>query len=359
LNNLMVAVMGNAGLALHSLPAGSPARGYVADIERATEKVTNFSKQILSFTSQAAQKKEPVQLNNVVEETAHFLMASISKTADLEYSLSEDLPAIIADHQNMQQVVMNLIINASDAIGDNNGTIKVSTGKMGADRKYLDNLNPAGLPEGVYAYVEVSDTGCGLSPETRRRIFEPFFTTKFTGRGLGLAAVFGIASAHGGAIALESEEGCGATFRVLLPVPEKPVEVISSKPVTEEIWNGIGRILVVDDEKDSLLMAKKVLEGAGYSVMMAMDGAEAIKIYRMNSDTISAVILDLVMPHVRGDAAAKEMRKIKDDVNILLLSGYHEIDLTDINSGPGKTAILEKPYKITNLLRAVQDILKD
>jgi PAS domain S-box-containing protein len=359
LNNLMVAVMGNAGLALRALPAGSPAREYVADIEKATEKVTNFSRQILSFTSQAAQKKEPVQLNNVVEDTAHFLMASISNTADLEYSLSDGLPAITADHQNMQQIVMNLIINASDAIGDSKGTIKVSTGKMRADRKYLDTLHPAGLDEGDYAYIEVTDTGCGISPETRRRIFEPFFSTKFTGRGLGLAAVFGIASAHGGAIGLESEEGCGATFRVLLPVPAKPVEVTASKPASEEIWNGIGSILLVDDEKDSLLMAKKVLEGAGYSVLTATDGSEAIKIYHKNSDSVSAVVMDLIMPHVRGDVAAKEMRKIKDDVNILLLSGYHEIDLTDINSGPGKTAILEKPYKITKLLGAVQDILKD
>jgi PAS domain S-box-containing protein len=358
LNNLMVAVMGNAGLALHSLPAGSPARAFVADIEKATEKVTNFSRQILSFTSQAAQKKEPVQLNDVVEDTAHFLMASITNTADLEYSLSEGLPAIIADPQNMQQIVMNLIINASDAIGDSKGTIKVSTGKMRADRKYLDTLHPAGLDEGDYAYIEVSDTGCGMSLETRRRIFDPFFSTKFTGRGLGLAAVFGIASAHGGAIGLETEEGCGATFRVLLPVPAKPVEVAELKPTAEDIWNGIGSILLVDDEKDSLLMAKKVLEGAGYSVLTAMDGAEAIKIYNKNSDSVSAVVMDLIMPHVRGDEAAKEMRMIRNDVNILLLSGYHEIDLTDINSGPGKTAILEKPYKITKLLGAVQDILR-
>ncbi|MGC2424619.1 MAG: PAS domain S-box protein [Nitrospirota bacterium] len=358
LNNLMVAVLGNAGLALRMLPAGSPAREFVADIEKSTEKVKNFSKQILSFTSKAAPKKEPVQLNEVVKDTAHFLMASISKTAALEYSQSDGLPPIMAEPQNMQQIVMNLIINASDAIGDNKGTIKVSTGKIYADREYLDSLRPAGLPEGNYVYVEVSDTGCGMSVETRRRVFEPFFTTKFTGRGIGLSAVFGIASAHGGAVGLESEEGCGATFRILLPVPAKAVEVAATKPDAEDVWNGKGSILLVDDEKDSLHMAKLVLEGAGYSVLTAGDGAEAIKIYRKNSDTISAVIMDLVMPHVRGDAAVKEMRAIKEDVNVLLLSGYHEIDLTEIKNGPGKTAILEKPYKINKLLGVVQDILK-
>lgn len=358
LNNLMVAVMGNAGLALWALPAGSPAREFVAAIENAAEKVKGFSKQILSFTSKAAMQREPVQLNQVVEDTAHFLIGSISKTASLEYSLFEGLPAIVAEPQNMQQIVMNLVINASDAIGDNEGTIKVSTGKIRPDRKYLDGLHPAGLPDGEYVYVEVSDTGCGMSPEIRGRIFEPFFTTKFTGRGIGLAAVFGIVSAHGGAIALESEEGCGATLRVLLPVPEKPVEVATAKPVSEDVWNGKGSILIVDDERDSLLMAKKALEGAGYSVLTADDGFEAIRIYRKNSDSISAVILDLIMPHVRGDEAAKEIRRIRDDANILLLSGYHEIDLTELTGGQGKTGILEKPYRITKLLGAVQGILE-
>jgi two-component system, cell cycle sensor histidine kinase and response regulator CckA len=358
LNNLMVAVMGNAGLALRALPPGSPAREFVADIEKATEKVTNFSRQILSFTSKVAPNIEPVQLNEIVNDTAHFLLASISKNAELEFSLSDGLPVILAEPQNMQQIVMNLIINASDAIGDNKGIIKVSTGKMHADRKYLDSLYRNGIPEGEYVFFEVSDTGCGMSAETRKRIFEPFFTTKFTGRGIGLSAVFGIVSAHGGTIALESEEGCGATFRILLPVPVMPVKTAASKPDAEDVWHGKGSILLVDDEKDSLLLAKKVLETAGYSVLTAGDGAEAIKTYRKNSDTISAVIMDLVMPHVRGDEAAKEMRAIKDDVNVLLLSGFHEIDLTDLKKGPGKTATLEKPYKITKLLGAVQDILK-
>jgi signal transduction histidine kinase/CheY-like chemotaxis protein len=358
LNNMMVAITGNAGLALRVLPFGSPAREFVADIEKATEKITNFSRQILSFTSKAAPKKEPAQLNDVLENTAHFLMASIPKTIDLEYTLTDGLPVIMAEPQNMQQIVMNLIINASDAIGDNRGSIKASTGKIHAGRKYLDSLHPAGLPAGDYVYVEVKDTGHGMSPETRMRIFEPFYTTKFTGRGLGLSAVFGIVSAHGGAIDIESEEGRGTTFRVLLPVPDKPLELAQSEPAAEDIHSGKGVILVVDDEMDSLLMAKKVLEGAGYSVITAVDGAEAIRLYRKKSDAISAVILDLIMPYIRGDEAAKEMRTIRGDANILLLSGYHEIDLTDLNKGPGKTATLEKPYKITKLLGAVQDLLE-
>ncbi len=364
LNNMMVAVEANAGLALMVLGKDSPVSEYLIGIEDAAEKVAQFSKQILSFTGKAETKRETVHLNEIVKETARLLLASVSRNAALEYALSDDLPAIEANTANIQQVVMNLIINASEALGNKKGTIKVSTGKIRPDRKYLDSLHPAGLPEGDYVFVEVSDIGCGISPETRRRIFDPFYTTKFTGRGLGLSSVLGIVSVHGGAIGVESEEGCGATFRVLLPVSKKLMGLEKEKPVSPEpepapdVRRGKCTVLVVDDEEAVLLMAKKVLERAGYKVLTAADGSEAIDIFRENHDSISAVIIDLIMPHVRGDEAMKEIRKIKNDVNILLLSGYHEIDLTGITGGPGKTAFLEKPYRIKKLLGAVQDILK-
>jgi signal transduction histidine kinase len=358
LNNIMVAVEANAGLALKAVGSDSPASDYLIGIEKASEKVVAFSKQIRSFTGKAETEKEPVQLNEVIKDTVALLLASISNKADLECSLPDDLPIIIANPQNMQQVVMNLIINASDALGKDHGTIKVSTGKICADRGYLDSLNPTGLPEGDYIYFEVSDTGCGMSLETRRRIFEPFYTTKFTGRGLGLSAVLRIVSVHGGAIGLESKEGQGTTFRVLLPLPAKPVEVAATKPVSEDVWRGKGTILLVDDDKDILLMAKMVLETAGYNVLAAEDGPRAIEIFREKANSISAVITDQIMPLVRGDEVAKEVRKMRGDINILLLSGFNEIDLTDISGGPGNTAFLEKPYKVTRLLEAVQDILK-
>lgn len=359
LNNLMVSVVGNAGLALRELPPGSTARVYVDNIEKATSKVSHFSKQILSFTSKLAAEKEPVQLNEIIKDTVALLIASISKKADLEYSLLDGIPLIIANSQNMQQVVMNLIVNASEALGGTNGKINISTGTLQAGRQYLDTLQPGGLPEGEYAYIEVADTGSGMSPETRKKIFDPFYSTKFAGRGLGLSAVFGILKAHGGAIGLESAEGRGTTFRALLPLPAKPVKVAPAKPEPVNLWNGEGAaILVVDDEEPSRIMAKKVLESAGYKVLTAEDGPGAIEVLRMNAGSISAVIMDLIMPHMRGDEAAKEIRKIRDDLNILFLSGYHEVNLTELTGGSGKTAILEKPYRIAKLLEAVQDMLK-
>ena len=358
LNNMMVAVEGNAGLAIRALGNDSLVKEYLTGIEDAAEKVAGFSKQILSFTGKKDENKEPVRLNDVVKETGRLLIASVSKKAELGYTLADGLPVIMANPQNMQQVVMNLIINASDALGENKGAISISTGMLNADRQYLDTLHPAGLPEGGYVYVEVSDTGCGMSQETRKRIFDPFFTTKFLGRGLGLSAVFGIAIGHGGGIGLQTEETCGATFRVLLPVPARPVEAAASKAWTEDIRHGKGTILVVDDEEDSRLMAKKVLEAVGYKVLTAADGAEGIEIFKKNQDSVSAVIMDLIMPHVRGDEAAKEIRNIRDDINILLLSGYHEIEMNELMEGLGRTVVLEKPYKINKLLQKVQDMLK-
>ena len=358
LNNMMVAVEGNAGLAIRALGNDSLVKEYLTGIEDAAEKVAGFSKQILNFTGKKDENKEPVLLNDIVKETARLLIASVSKNAELEYSLAEGLPVIKANPQNMQQVVMNLIINASDALGDQKGTINISTGILNADRQYLDTLHPVGLPEGGYVYVEVSDTGCGMSLETRKRIFDPFFTTKFMGRGLGLSAVFGIAIGHGGGIGLQTEETCGATFRVLLPVPATPVEAAPNKAWTEDIRDGKGTILVVDDEEDSRMMAKKVLETVGYTVLTAADGAEGIEIFKKNQDSVSAVIMDLIMPHVRGDEAAKEIRNIRDDINILLLSGYHEIEMKDLMEGLGRTVVLEKPYKINKLLEKVRDMLK-
>ncbi len=357
LNNLMVAVSANAGLALKEIPNGSPAKELIEGIEKAVARVSSFSRQILSFTGKTEVVKENIAINEVVRDASNLLLASLSKNAVLEFALAEELPPVYADVLNIQQVVTNLILNASDAIGDNKGIIRVSTGNMYADRKYLNTLHPSNLPNGEYIYIEVADTGHGMIEETKRRIFEPFFTTKFTGRGLGLSAVLGIVSGHGGAVGIESEEARGSTFRVLLPISHEPVKDREEDRVEQEIWNGKGTILVIDDDESALEMAKKVLEIAGYNVLTANDGVKAIRTFSENKDSISAVVMDFIMPFIKGDEAAKELRHIKNDVNILLLSGYHDIDLKELKAGSGKTAVLEKPYNINELLKKVKEIL--
>ncbi len=359
LNNLMVAVDANAGLALKALAPDSPARELIEGIEKAVAKVSTFSKQIMSFTGKFEAMKEPVSLNEAVEDTSHFLLASISKDAALEFRLSDGLPVIMADPQNIQQVVMNLILNASDALEKRKGKIEVCTGKLFAERPYLDSMHLGkDLAEGEYLFIEVSDSGCGMDEETKGRVFDPFYTTKFTGRGLGLSAVFGIVKGHGGAIGLTSAKGRGTSFKVLLPIPEEPLQAGVEKQESKDVWSGGGTILVVDDDESVRMLTKKVLETAGYKVLTAPDGQQGIEIFRQSGESISLVLIDLIMPQMRGDEAAKEMRKLKDGIKILFLSGYSDLQLADMADGPGKAAIMMKPYKVTKLLQKVQEVLE-
>ena len=355
----MVAVDANAGLALKALPPDSPARELIEGIEKAVAKVSTFSKQIMSFTGKSGAMKEPVSLNEMVEDTSHFLLASISKNASLEFRLSDGLPAIMADPQNIQQVVMNLILNASDALEEGKGKIEVCTGKLKAERPYLDSMHLGkDLAEGEYLFIEVSDTGCGMDEETKGRVFDPFYTTKFTGRGLGLSAVFGIVKGHGGAIGLKSGKGRGTTFRVLLPLPEEPLQAGVEKQESKDIWAGGGTILVVDDDESVRMLTRKVLETAGYKVLTAADGRHGIEVFSQNGESISLVLIDLIMPKMRGDEAAKKMRKLKNGIKILFLSGYSDLQTTDMTDESGKVAIMMKPYKVTKLLAKVKEVLE-
>ncbi|MBE0611604.1 MAG: PAS domain S-box protein, partial [Dehalococcoidia bacterium] len=217
-NNLLVAILGNAGLALLELPPESPARQTVQAIETAAQRAADLTRQMLAYSGKGQFVVEPLNLSRVVEEMAHLLEVSVSKRAVLKYHFAPNLPPIEADATQVRQVIMNLITNASDAIGERSGVISISTGMQYADRAYLaESYLDADLPEGDYVYIEVADTGEGMADETRVRIFDPFFTTKFTGRGLGLAAVLGIVRGHRAAIKLYSESGRGTTFKVLFP----------------------------------------------------------------------------------------------------------------------------------------------
>uniref|UniRef100_UPI002ADE7C8B PAS domain S-box protein n=1 Tax=Tepidiforma sp. TaxID=2682230 RepID=UPI002ADE7C8B len=235
-NNLLVAILGNAGLALMELPPESPARQTVQAIETAAQRAAELTRQMLAYSGRGKFVVEPLNLSRLVEEMAHLLEVSVSKRAVLKYRFAPDLPLIEGDATQVRQVIMNLITNASDAIGDRSGVISISTGLMHADRAYLRTAYmDDDLPEGDYVYLEVADTGVGMDEATAARIFDPFFTTKFTGRGLGLAAVLGIVRSHRGAIKLYTEPGRGTTFKILFPVagpPQAPEPVAS--PATDE-----------------------------------------------------------------------------------------------------------------------------
>ncbi|HYC77954.1 MAG TPA: response regulator [Planctomycetota bacterium] len=359
-NNLLVGILGNAGLALKELSPESPARGTVRAIETAAQRAADLTRQMLAYSGKGRFVVQPLDLSALVEEMAHLLKVSISKQATLKYSFSRDLPPVIADATQLRQVVMNLITNASDALGDRPGVISVATGAMDVDRGYLRATYLAeDLPGGRYVFLEVADTGCGMDETVRERIFDPFFSTKFTGRGLGLAAVLGIVRGHRGAIRVYSEVGRGTTFKVLFPASDaaaRPPVADAERPARSKPRS--GAVLVADDEPAVREFAARVLSEAGYEVIEAQDGADAVARFREAPARFVAVLLDMTMPKLSGADAFREMRRLRPDVQVILSSGYNEQDATQHFIGKGLAAFLQKPYRSDALVDLVDAVVE-
>jgi two-component system cell cycle sensor histidine kinase/response regulator CckA len=266
----------------------------------------------------------------------------------------------MADATQIRQVVMNLITNASEAIGDRSGVISITTEAMECDREYLKEMFlDEDLPEGVYVSLTVADTGRGMDANTLNRLFDPFFTTKFTGRGLGLAAVLGIVRGHKGAVKVYSEVGHGATFRVLLPAIDEPATHRKEPAVPTSHWEPHGAILLADDEETVRTVAKRMLERIGFSVITADDGDEAVRLYQQHRPDIAAVILDLTMPRMDGEEAFRQLRRIDPNVRVLMSSGYNQQDVTQRFVGKGLAGFIQKPYHLNTLVERMRQILAD
>ncbi|NUP99344.1 MAG: response regulator [Armatimonadetes bacterium] len=357
-NNLLMGILGNAGLALIELPPESPARQSVEQIELASQRAAELTRQMLAYSGRGHLEIRPLNLAKLVREMAHLLEVSISKRAVLKYNFDAESATVEGDATQIRQVVMNLITNASDALGDQDGVISVTTGRMYADRGYLrSTFLDDDLPSGDYVFVEVSDTGCGMDEATRGRIFEPFFTTKFTGRGLGLAAVLGIVRGHHGAIKVYSEAGQGTTFKVLLPSSEQRAEDPTILTAEDQAYHGKGTVLVVDDEESVRVVVGRSLEQFGFEVLLAEDGLEALEIFQRQPEAIGLVVLDMTMPRMDGEEAFREMRRIRPDVKVILSSGYNEQEATNRFAGQGLAGFLQKPYGPKKLLEKVREVV--
>ncbi len=357
-NNLLTGILGNAQLALIDLSSFSPARRKIDEIERAAERAADLCNQMLAYSGKGRFVIEPLNLNDAVHEMAHLLEISISKKAALRFNLAGNLPAIEADATQIRQVIMNLITNASEALGENNGIISISTGAMECDRDYLTEAYlDEHLDEGTYVYLEVSDSGCGMDKETQSRIFDPFFTTKFTGRGLGLAAVLGIVRGHKGTVKIYSEQGKGTTFKILFPAVRQPVEPRERTSGEESDWSGNGTVLIVDDEEMVRTTGKSMLEESGFAVLTAHNGREAVDIFRENANEIVLVLLDLTMPHMSGEEAFLEIKRIRADIRIILCSGYNEQDVSNRFVGKGLAGFIQKPYRYQTLRKKIREAL--
>ena len=361
-NNLLTPILGAAGLLLTELPEESPARKRAETIRQAATRAAALTHQMLAYAGGSGMQLETFDVSEAIREMLLLLEATVSRQAAFRCELAEDLPPLRADRAQLGQVVMNLVANASEALGAAGGCIQLRSGVLDADRELLEKciLGEKRDP-GRYVSVEVRDDGPGIDPESRARIFDPFFTTKFTGRGLGLSVVLGIVREHAGALQIESEPGLGTCFRVLLPVArevchEPPREPqMSATQYALHPWTGY--FLVVDDDDAVREFASILLERAGFSVRTAASGREAIDILRKREHGWLGVILDLTMPGLGGARACEEILKIDPATRILLISGYTRNGVADAIPESGAVDFLQKPFDADQLLEAVRRLL--
>jgi len=357
-NNILMAILGNAELALMRLEPENPARNNLRQIEKAAQRAADLAQQMLAYSGKGSFVIDRIDINALIMDMNHILEISISKKAFMSLNLARNLPLFEGDATQISQIVMNLIINASEAIGETGGEIAVTTGSVYCEQAYLDRIWPYDrLEEGYYIFFEIADNGCGMDQDTLTRIFDPFFSTKFTGRGLGLAAVLGIVRGHHGAIAISSELGKGTQFRVLLPTANNASEQPLPKVVPVKPSAGSGTILLVDDEESILTLGKAVLEELGYCVLTAENGIVALEVFKEHKDEIACVILDLTMPILDGEETLRELLLVDQGVRVILSSGFNEQEVARKFVDAKPAGFIKKPYKLSDLSRKLHEII--
>ena len=357
-NNLLTGILGNASLARAELNPLSPAHPHLEQIEAVAQRAADLCKQMLAYSGKGRFQVRRLDLSVLVRETTDLIRLSIDKTAVLRFNLTEPLPPVEADATQIRQIIMNLVINAGEALGGKSGVITINTGIVHADRTYLEKtvLSPD-LPTGDYAYLEVCDDGCGMTPEQQARIFEPFFTTKFAGRGLGLSAVLGIVRGHHGALRVYSEPDKGTTFKVIFPVASGEADPITKDGIPATEWSGAGAILIVDDEQTVRTVASRMVEKMGFSAVTAVDGREGVEKFKTHQTEIVAVLMDLTMPQMDGETAFRELRAIAPDARVILMSGFNEQDAINRFTGKGLAGFIQKPFRPDALRKKLRDAL--
>lgn len=356
-NNLLTAILGNTELARLELTPDAAAHEYLSRAEQASRRAAELCRQMLAYSGRGALLVESVDLSQLVEEMLQFMHTVTSRKADLRLSLAPQVPRFAGDASQIRQVAMNLVLNASEALDEGRGVIDVvvSSRTLGAP-ELTESLTQESLAPGQYVCLEVSDTGKGMSEETRRRIFEPFFTTKFTGRGLGLSAVAGIVKRHRGLLTVHSEEGRGTRFTVAFPVSD--ATATAESPDEAAPFPALsGAVLLVDDEPRVRRVAARMLARLQLSVLLADDGRSALDLYRQHRAEIRLVIMDLTMPNVDGEQAFEELRRLDPTVKVILTSGNAELELVERFRGRGLAGLLPKPFSLEELRRAVKEAL--
>ena len=360
-NNLLTGILGNASLAADNLPRGCESlQSILDDIVAASERAADLTKQLLAHAGKGRFVIAPLKLSTLVRDISHLVQSTLPKNVELHLELSDDLPCIEADASQMQQVVMNLLINAAESIPAGlTGDVIAVTGVKEIDETGARQAFTAGeVSPGSYVVLEVHDTGAGMDEATRELIFDPFFTTKFTGRGLGLAAVLGIVQGHKGALKVQSTPGQGSTFKVLFPVAEAlgaapPAKTAMAPPSAKR-----GKtILVIDYEPAVRRTAKTTLERGGYDIILAENGKEGVDTFRALESKIAAVLLDLTMPGMNGEEVLRYLKEIRADVKVILSSGFSEVEVIPKFSGKGLAGFIQKPCPASALTGRVAEVV--
>jgi PAS domain S-box-containing protein len=357
-NNLLSAIGGNLELAQMHMRPEPDAAPFLTKIEKILKRASELTHQMLAYSGKGRLQVRKLSLNQIAEEMPHLLEVSISKRVRLDYRFEPELPPIEADAAQLQQVIMNLVTNASESIGDRDGTITLTTG-MDYLASPQDQVESHGwsLVPGLYITLEVADTGCGMSPETRRRLFDPFFTTKFSGRGLGLSAMLGILKGHNAGIRIRSREGEGSSFKLFFPASVTGGLPAAPAPPAPHRAAAAGSILLVDDEPDILEATAELLAAMDFKVVSARDGMEAVELFQADPQAFSLVLMDLTMPRMDGREAFHLMRAREPGMKIVLCSGFNEADVAKDFPYPSLAGFLQKPYTFKMLQEVVQQAL--
>jgi two-component system cell cycle sensor histidine kinase/response regulator CckA len=358
-NNLLQAVQGYAELLLLNKRREESGHRELQEIIRAARRGGELTRQLLTFSRKLESRLRPVDLNREVQEIYKFLTRTIPKMIEIRLHLADDLKTVHADPVQIEQVIMNLAINAKDAMPAG-GSLTIETRNVRLDRRR--SRRHQGLKPGRYCLLVMSDTGHGMDEETLEHVFEPFFTTKGVGRGtgLGLATVYGIVKSHGGHVMCTSEPGVGTRFEIYLPVAdEEEEEVPEVRDLEMAAGWGSETILVVDDEVPVAGLAIEILKKSGYSVLVAPDGETALQIYEREGERIDLVILDLIMPGMGGSSCLEELVRMNPEVRVIVASGVVADEYRQKVLDAGARDFLRKPYEMGELLRRVRNVLDE
>jgi nitrogen-specific signal transduction histidine kinase/ActR/RegA family two-component response regulator len=355
-NNTLQGILGYTQMLLLDMPEGTPESSKLRQIEAAALRASELTKQLLTFSRRIESKPRPIDLKKEVRQVENLLRRTIPRMIDIDLRLESEHNIINADPPQIEQAIMNLGINARDAM-PGGGKLIIETENAVLDEKY--SRTQLGAVPGNYVMLSISDNGTGMDKDTLEHIFEPFFTTKDPGKGtgLGLAIVYGIVKDHGGYIECRSELGEGTTFKIYFPVLERDRLGRSEQRENTEIKGGTETILLVDDENAVRELGEEMLRRFGYSVIAAADGEKALEIYREKQEYISLVILDLIMPGMGGHKCLEEILRVDHSQSVVIASGYSVADPTNEALKSGTKGCIKKPYEIGQMLKVIHQVL--